>query len=994
MGWWLACLVLQPLCEPGEARAWDRARDAGRLATEFAANELTAVDDPDEGAAIDWSFVVRETSFADIFCRREVAVPFAALRFRLRNLGEPFQLAIKVADAGGAEWTVPPRELPAGEWRTVDFALREFAVASWSTDPDGRLDFPLRYVTLIAFGIRPGPAYQLRFNGPELVPPETVDAAIGATGLPPRIEAGEGVTVGLEVTLERPLADDGVSGRGGALVLVSGGAVIATEPVEWETPPEQWPAGRPVRGTAVVATSRWRAGGACQAVLRLAGVRDARRAIAAGGGMVLGEVEVSTRQPGELVAKLEQRNGAPTIVVNGEPLDGMAWASYQPTPSVFADFAAAGVRLFSIMGTPTAHGYGLSVDTWLAPDVYDYSQLDERIAMVLNEQPEALIFPRLYLAAPAWWLDEHPDARVLYDPGDGNPVPFELNGKGVPSWSSPAWREAACDALRRLIAHVEAQPYADKVVGYHLASCCTEEWMYWGANEDQWTDYSVDNTNAFRAWLRAKYGTDAALSAAWGRAVTLDTATVPSKQERASSPAGLLRDPATDRPSIDYYHYLSGMVAESIDLLCGTVRQATRGEKLIGVFYGYLLQLFHQRQQNAGHLAFDAVVRSPNVDFLCSPTSYAFRQIGAGTPHIMAPLGSVIAHGKLWFDENDIRTSLAPGPVGSWGKPETIAGDLLQQDRELAMVLSQGLAQWWFDVGHNRYDDPTLMARLAKLRAIATETMRLDRSPVDQVAMVVDGRGLANLNVGDPFAEAMMLHQLPPLARLGAPAMHYELHDVDRLAGHRLILFAPLYEPTDAQLAAIERLKSDGRVLVFVHAPAPYRDGRWTPEQMRRVSGLGLTIGEGEQVPRVSVDGLEYGYGRPIRPAIVCDDPEAAVLGTLPDGSPGLVMRRFDDWTAVWSAAPTLPTPLLVRLAELAGVHRYLTTPDLVWASRELLAINVNESGERTIRLPAAARVYDYYAGELISQETAEFTAVFAGGGTKLYAVTPVAPPP
>ena len=85
------------------------------------------------------------------------------------------------------------------------------------------------------------------------------------------------------------------------------------------------------------------------------------------------------------------------------------------------------------------------------------------------------------------------------------------------------------------------------------------------------------------------------------------------------------------------------------------------------------------------------MLASPDIDFVCSPTSYAFRQLGgAGTSHFMSLVGSVKLHGKLWFDENDIRTSLSGGQVGEWGRPADVAGDLLQQDKELANCMVNG----------------------------------------------------------------------------------------------------------------------------------------------------------------------------------------------------------------------------------------------------------------------------------------------------------------
>ena len=72
--------------------------------------------------------------------------------------------------------------------------------------------------------------------------------------------------------------------------------------------------------------------------------------------------------------------------------------------------------------------------------------------MVLQANPRAYFFPRLYLHAPAWWSAQHPDDIVLKDPGDGQPVPFvHSGGKPAPSWASEAWRRDTVEGLRRLV---------------------------------------------------------------------------------------------------------------------------------------------------------------------------------------------------------------------------------------------------------------------------------------------------------------------------------------------------------------------------------------------------------------------------------------------------------------------------------------------------------------------------------------------------------------
>ena len=120
--------------------------------------------------------------------------------------------------------------------------------------------------------------------------------------------------------------------------------------------------------------------------------------------------------------------------------------------------------------------------------------------------------------------------------------------------------------------------------------------------------------------------------------------------------------------------------------------------------------------------------RCPDVDFLTSPTSYMFRD-PALARHFMSLTGSVRHAGKLWFDENDIRTSLAPGEWvpgarSTRGHPpaEPRAG---QRDRERS-------GQWWFDVGQNRYDVPSSW-RAWGLREAAASS-EADRAPADEVA--------------------------------------------------------------------------------------------------------------------------------------------------------------------------------------------------------------------------------------------------------------------
>jgi hypothetical protein len=1003
-----ACLIVALLCFPARAdetqilfdgtavEAWDRARDSERLDREFVVDAVSGVQSP---PALSWRFVSRGVSFNDLFLRNDLSRgepierPFDRLRILIRNEGEPCALGVKVGEAGGAEWTVPPVELPRGDWRWIEFPKHLWHVASWSSDANGKLDFPLSYVAIIAFEVKPGREYRLQVRRLEVVRPDRPVATVHALTVPDRLLAGQKVTVSLSVTLDRPCSESDA-----ALIFHRSQTVLTQVALPLPQPLPQLAPGRRIDLDRVeLRVPPYAFGGKATVSLKLGEARvrfEGHRA-----GEELRTVTIEQRANGHTVAEVKPWHGAPALHIYGQPRSGMTWATYTPSVEVFGDFTRAGVNLFTFSGTPTEAGYGLSRTVWVAPGQYDYSEFDRRMQMVLEANPHAFVFPRLYLHAPAWWSKLHPDDVVLEDRGDGHPVPLvHAAGKPAPSWASEAWRRDTVEGLRRLVEHIETAPYADRVIGYHLASGTTEEWMMWGANENQWVDYSPACLKAFRRWLEEAYGNDQRLRAAWGDpAVTLATATIPPRDRRASTRLGWLRDPATEQAVIDFYRFNSDLVADTIRHFAKAVKDLTHREKVVGVFYGYLLQLCgEQRQQNAGHLALGRVLASPDVDFVCSPTSYAFRQLGGeGTSHFMSLLGSVQLHGKLWFDENDIRTSLSGGQVGEWGRPADMAGDVLQQDKELANCLVHGAAQWWFDVGGNRYNHPALLSRIGELNAKADEALRLDRSPADEAALVVDERSLCSLRVGDPLGGWLLVAQLPALQRIGAPVGHYLVTDLPRVGNRRLFVIPTSFAPTPADRRAIDALKRDGHVLVFLGAPGIYRDGRVDLRGMFDLTGIHLELSNEPAPLRVTLSkghalteglaGQTYGVDHRASPVCRAADPAATVLGTLHDGRPGLVLKELGTWTAVYSSAPLLPAPLLRRLAQHARVHLYVDTDDVVWASRDLVAVSVQRGGTRTIHLPRAADVRDLYRNIEIGRGVCSFRADFEDRATRVF---------
>ena len=332
---------------------------------------------------------------------------------------------------------------------------------------------------------------------------------------------------------------------------------------------------------------------------------------------------------------------------------------------------------------------------------------------------------------------------------------------------------------------------------------------------------------------------------------------------------------------------------------------------------------------------------------------------------------------------------------------------MLQQDKVAVHTLCAGMAQWWFDVGYVNYSNPLLMKHIGELAKVFQQATRdCDRTSEAQIAYVVDEGSLPLFRVGARLAFEGVTRNVQMLEHLGATVEYYLACDLDRLPERiRLIVLGTSVAPSEAQKAALERLKSKGRVIVFLHAPGfyPWRKGQTSAEAMQEFTGLPLWFVNNPVASRAVVDfpdgrwmsmqskGTVFEADRPALPSYcpcpyIEPDARMLVLAHLDNSGGALAVREEPDWTAIYSALSTLPREMMLSAMRKAGVHRYLTSEDQVWATKGLLGVCVNEGGEKTIRLKKAGRVRDALTGEVFDTDAeGVFTVVFAPRATRLF---------
>ncbi len=154
----------------------------------------------------------------------------------------------------------------------------------------------------------------------------------------------------------------------------------------------------------------------------------------------------------------------------------------------------------------------------------------------------------------------------------------------------------------------------------------------------------------------------------------------------------------------------------------------------------------------------------------------------------------------------------------------------------------------------------------------------------------------------------------------------------------------------------------------------------------REESAFSVKLAEGHRLTE-GLGGQSYGDQHRGFPICYADDATATVLGTLPNGKPGLVVKEEKGWTSVFSSVPMLPTRLMRNIAQLAGAHTYIGTEDVVWASKSLVAVCVKDAGKRTVTLPKKANVRDLYTDVVVGRGVSSFEADFADHATRVFVV-------
>lgn len=711
---------------------------------------------------------------------------------------------------------------------------------------------------------------------------------------------------------------------------------------------------------------------------------------------------------------LENRRGRTVIAVNGEAISPACYMDplirtgedSQFPPSQWKKrvrrFVDNGVHLFSINPNHKVTDEWGRTRFWTGDGVYPDCSADtpefclERQAEFLaGIDPRSRFVVRMSDSVPQAWVDANP-GEVQRNPslGPSSKHPSLASAKGL--------RDLGM-LLRRVIAHCEAQPWAGRVIAYAYyplgegvtpLNCCAGLF-----------DTSDAMQRAWSAWLRKRYGTEAAWHRAWGRPCgRFADAAVPDDQAWHAARHDVLHWPDPERHELrflhDYFEMASELHRDWYRGLIAAVQTELLGRKLFGIDFLKIPMLGWQHNlafmgklpgadflnmlAASGNFRIESLLDDPGLNFVVTPADYTCRHTGFGY-EAEGLSDSLSLRGKIMFAESDIRTFAEGEQDDTLGAGRDVPDMLAGMLRNFAWSATRGHLDYWMICGPRCFDNEQVQREgIARLRPLLDDLPQWPHRETEHaIAMVIDD--------GSPMFEdgtsgfqnlAVIWQRLLGLAHCGIPYRIYLLSDLQhpRMPDYRCYLFPNLFHVDDRTLNLIRaKVFRDGRMAVFGPGTGMFCKGVRSAEGVSQLLGIEMELHAHSSPRRVILEGNHdvvrrlppgtiYGDSLPYGPIVVparnaVESAGAETLGwavtSFQLNRPGLIVKRHADYAAAWSVAMPLPAELLRELSRLGGCHVWCETNDVLLASETVVALHATTAGKRVVRFPSPRPAWD-----------------------------------
>ena len=661
-----------------------------------------------------------------------------------------------------------------------------------------------------------------------------------------------------------------------------------------------------------------------------------------------------------LTARIVFNQGVPVLTLNDQPTIPFLFF-FNTSTYRHEHFLTQQVELSKSHGF---HLYSMPFVSWpwieqdengveITPDFSKSSRILDRFIEV---DPEARFLLRIWSSPPnAWkgWAKVPEKERTLY--ADGSSSLMSLGSEYL-------WKEFK-DSFSRMVLHFDNSPYAPRILGYHIGGQNSTEWFP-DQYREKGPDYSPVNLAAFRKWLRDKYTSEDQISRAWGKAaLTFNQAEIP-RFEGGRFPIRGIREGETleafyrqpeEQAWVDYSAFTSDLTASRIIDAAQLVKSLTGGRKLTTFFHGYVYDL---PGSLGGHWNTMRLLNHPSIDILCAPFSYQTTEerLAGGSSGCMTAIDSVALHGKLWINEDDMRTHLidVKHDLPKWLSEEgfgkqtrDLTETLACLQRNLANGLVHRMGTWWMDlIGAGAFNEAKLWETLElSWKPLYMNLLAHPTPYTPDVSFIVDEMSRIYIkNDWDITYNGLALLR-NDIAKTGASTGYYYLEDfISGLSPRtKVYVFASVFYLSQEQIdRLLQRLDQEHSTAIWFYAPGFLGPEGISIERSRKITGIDLSVQDGPMGTRGEgiLAGLTWGWNTDtkISPRLVVVDPAVEPLGRyMSDTALSAVRKQTGLHTTAFFGDFRANPEVLHALFSKAGVHLWAENGEIVHTDGNIL---------------------------------------------------------
>lgn len=660
-----------------------------------------------------------------------------------------------------------------------------------------------------------------------------------------------------------------------------------------------------------------------------------------------------------MITKLVREKGKLAISVDGRVIHDLSFKSFRPTRNNVSDFFEAGVRLFHVYCSGLMSGtgipYSLYGETWFAEGVYNFESLDRQFEMFLASAPgeDAYFILNIHIDSREWWHDENPGRNHSFT---------HLSQISA----DEKWRKDTAEYLKACIRHCE-EKYGDKIVAYYLLGGYTTEWF---------SDFDYEESHPIKlAAFRAHLGDE--------------NATIPAKEELEKPISQLFLDPDTDKQVIAYRRFHNELIVDTVLYYAKAAQEVLDHNKLVGVFFGYILELRGARLWNAGHLEYDKLYASEDIDLLATPSSYQYRAYDAPSACMLLS-DTLDLHDKMYFisfdhmnynvkklmgnprrltDDGDLEVALSK-LTGTFQRNdffEDAKHTIDAMQREFMMRTSRRVGMWWFDMFEGWYYDDDLMAGIKSIVDTSKSVNEKEVTSGAEIAVFVSSDSMYYVNKCSLANVFFINDQRMGLAYIGAPYDIFSTADLTKIDSkkYKMFVFLNAFSLTKENRDHINHvLKKDGKAIVFAGPCDFIDDDGVSVERMENMLGMKLELMEIAE-KQISYNDITFGHTIHYQPMFsVKEDSGERVASFVESGKIGVAVKKEKDYSVYYSALGNLHASLFHSIAKEAGVHIYTDCGIATFVNSTFFGIYNTKADETVISLLEDGEYTEIFSGK------------------------------